>query len=524
LDPEQAELLQTVVDKIPAMVAYWDADQRCRFANRAYEKWFGVPPETVVGMTMKELLGPIYPLNLPHIERALQGEEQEFEREIPDPAHGQPRYSQAHYVPDVVDGEVRGFCVLVADITRRKRAEEGLQAAQRQLEARDRLAAMATLAAGIAHEINNPLAAVLGNVELSLDALETEPLVVAELRSMLQDARVAANRVREIVQSMRLLARGDAVRRERVNVASCVEQSVAFAANTLRYRARLIRDVAPDLYVEASTAQLSQVFVNLLANAAHALLDDAPERNEIKITARREGNRARIEIADNGKGIPEELQSRIFEPFFTTKDTGEGMGLGLSICRNIIEGFGGTMSVSSTLGQGTVFRVLLPAASAAPEAVAPAPSDPKRPSSIPPSGIRARVLIVDDEQAVTALLRHVLAGDAYDVVTVKSGREALAALQQMRFDLILCDLMMPEMTGEDVYLEATRAQPELASRFVFLTGGAFTARGRQFLASVNAPVLEKPFHVAELRGLVRERLWGPNAASPEPALRQAKSL
>src|SRR5688572_11630680 len=135
LDAEQAELLRTVVDEIPAMVAYWDKDQRCRVANRAYQKWFGVPPEAVVGMTMKELLGPIYPLNLPHIQKALQGEEQEFEREIPDPAHGPPRYSQAHYVPHVVAGEVQGFSVLVADITRRRRAEQALQEAQIQLEA-----------------------------------------------------------------------------------------------------------------------------------------------------------------------------------------------------------------------------------------------------------------------------------------------------------------------------------------------------------------------------------------------------
>jgi CheY-like chemotaxis protein len=337
-----------------------------------------------------------------------------------------------------------------------------------------------------------------------LDAMDNEPLDVAELRSMLQDALVAAHRVREIVQSMRLLARGDTVQRARVNVANCLEQSIAFAANTLRCRARLVRDVAPDLYVEANAAQLSQVFVNLLANASHALVDEEAGRNEIRVTARREGERALIEIADNGHGISEELQSRIFEPFFTTKETGEGMGLGLSICRNIIEGLGGAIGVSSRVGQGTVFRVLLPVAAAA--APARLPADPKPPSSVPASGVRPRLLIVDDEQAVTMLLRHALAGEAYDVTAVASGREALTALQQQKFDLILCDLMMPEMTGEDVYLEATRVQPELASRFVFLTGGAFTPRGRQFIASVDAPVLEKPFEVGPLRALLRERL------------------
>src|SRR6478609_8402399 len=136
---ERAALVLTIVDKLPAMVAYWDENRRCRFANRAYEKWFGVRPEAVIGMTMQELLGPVYELNLPHIERALLGEEQEFEREIPDPAHGLARYSQAHYIPHIVDGKVQGFCVLVADITRRKRAEDALQIAQHQLEVRERL-------------------------------------------------------------------------------------------------------------------------------------------------------------------------------------------------------------------------------------------------------------------------------------------------------------------------------------------------------------------------------------------------
>jgi diguanylate cyclase (GGDEF)-like protein/PAS domain S-box-containing protein len=129
---EELALLRTVADSVPAMLAYWDVHQRNKFANRAYEKWFGVRPETLLGRTMKELLGPIYPLNLPYIEGALRGEPQQFDREIPDPAGGPPRYSQANYIPDIVDGKVRGFSVLVADITRRRRLEEQLLEAQKQ--------------------------------------------------------------------------------------------------------------------------------------------------------------------------------------------------------------------------------------------------------------------------------------------------------------------------------------------------------------------------------------------------------
>jgi PAS domain S-box-containing protein len=517
-NPETAALIRTLVDKIPAMVAYWDKNQRCRFANRAYEKWFGVRPEAVMGRTMKELLGPLYPLNLPHIERVLRGEEQEFEREIPDPAQGPPRYSQAHYIPHVVDGEIQGFCVLVADITRRKRAEEALQAAQRQLEARERLAAMATLAAGIAHEINNPLAAVLGNVELALEALEAGSFDAAALQDMLGDARSAANRVSEIVRSMRLLVRGDAVPRERINVADCIEQSIAFAANSLRYRARLIRELAPELYVAANAAQLSQVVVNLLANAAHALPEDTPRQNEIRITARREGDQVLVEVADNGRGIPEELQSRIFEPFFSTRNSADGMGLGLSISRNIVEEFGGAISFSSRSGRGSIFRVLLPCAPALAAHMAPSRGNEQRqPSSILSAKVRSRVLIVDDEDAITGLLTRALAGEAYDVTVANSGRDAIDALKGNSFDLVLCDLMMPEMSGEDVYREAKRICPQLARRFVFLTGGAFTHRGRQFLASVPAPVLEKPFRIDQLLRLVSTRLRG----TPEDVSQQS---
>ena len=517
-DADWAALAETLVNSIPAMVAYWDKNQRCCFANQAYERWFGVRPDAVVGMTMRDALGPLYPLNLPHIEKALSGEPQEFEREIPDPAGGPARFCQVNYIPHVVEGRVQGFCVLLTNISRRKRAEEALQATQRQLVMRERLAAMATLAAGIAHEINNPLAAVLGNVDLAIDAVEDGTVDTAALRAMLLDARSGAARVREIVQSMRLLARTEAVQRERINVAESIEQSIAFAANTLRYRARLIRDLAPDLFVDGNASQLSQVFVHLLANAVQALPEDTPRRNAIRITARREADQVVIEVADNGRGIQQENQSRIFEPFFSTRDSGEGMmGLGLPISRNVVEDLGGQLSVSSEAGKGSVFRVVLPAAQgAAPSAEPPPASEGTALSAAPPSGFRPRLLIVDDEEAIATILGRVLARDDYDVTAVMTGREAIAAIGQRPFDLILCDLMMVDMTGEDVYREVTRAWPELARRFLFLTGGAFTPRGRQFLASVQAPVLEKPFQMDVVRKLVSARLQATldDASSP----------
>ena len=516
---EQA-VLRTVVNKVPVMLAYWDRDQRCRFANRAYEKWFGVPPEAVIGMSMKELLGPLHALNLPYIENALRGEPQEFEREIPDPAGGPARYSQAHYIPDVVDGVVRGFCVVVADITRRKRAEESLQALQQQLGVQERFAAMATLAAGIAHEINNPLAAVLGNIEIALTDLEEGELDSGALREALHEARSGATRVRDIVRNMKLLVGGTAAQPERINVADSIEQSLALAANTLRYRARIVRELAPDLFVDANASQLAQVFVNLLSNAAQAMPEDSPQQNTIRVTSRRQNDQVVVEVADNGHGIPEAIQSRIFEPYFSTKDVGEGMGLGLSIARSIVEQLGGKLSVASQVGQGSVFRVTLPP-SARTEAVAetkPLAQAPVIPPDIPSNVVASRarphLLIIDDEPSVGAVLKRILSQDDYDITVAHSGSEALALLRgpaAQRFDLIVCDLMMPEMSGDNLYRAATSSRPALASRFVFMTGGAFTPRGRQFLARVAAPILEKPFTSVDVRRLVSARLrllWG----------------
>jgi PAS domain S-box-containing protein len=494
LDPRW-KFLRGLVDSLPAMVAYWDADLRCRFANRAYEKWFGVQPHRMIGRGMEEFLGPLFALNRPYIEGVLRGEEQEFEREIPDPAGGSPRHSQAHYIPDVEGGVVRGFCVLVADITRRKRAEEAVQRLQAQVHASARLAALATLAGGLAHEINNPLAAVLANVGMALESLDREEA----LRTALLEIRTGSERVRDIVRGMRILARSDSNERELVDVDDAVEKSIAFATPVLRYRARLVRSLGRPGYVEAVPSHLVQVLVNLLVNASQALPEERAEANEVCVSTSSEAGQVVIEVRDNGRGIPDALQSRIFEPFFTTRDVGAGTGLGLSICHGIVTSSGGTLSVVSQVGRGSTFRIVLPAVAGArvarPAALPVHAPDPT--SLLPPA--RPRLLVIDDEPVLTRILQRGLAKE-FDVVTVNRGRDALAALAPGRepFDLILCDLMMPEFSGQDVYEEVTRQSPELARRFVFMTGGAFTPRSRQFLESVQAPVLDKPFNVSQV--------------------------
>ncbi|MGZ3448900.1 MAG: ATP-binding protein [Polyangiales bacterium] len=500
----QSALVQRLVDGLPAMVAYWSADLRCRFANRAYEKWFGVSPESMIGVDMRDFLGPLFALNEPYIEGVLRGEEQEFEREIPDPAGGPARHSQAHYIPDVVDGTVKGFCVLVVDITRRKHAEEALQNIERQLQATERLASTATLAAGIAHELNNPLASVLANIELTLESIEQGDLDPESMKHALVLARDGSRRMRDIVQSIKLLARGDVTKREIVDLNETVERSIVVAANVIRYRARLVSELHDVGSVDGNTSQLTQLFVNLLMNAAQALPEENVARNEIRVCTRREGASIVVEVADNGCGIPEEMQARIFEPFFTTRDVGAGMGLGLSVSSGIVSSLGGTISVKSKVGEGSVFRVMLPAAA---QRLVEAKTRMQQPDQRSMQSVkRPRVLVVDDDVAVARTLGRILAAEC-DVTVLNRGRDAITTLSadSAGFDLIFCDLMMPEVTGADVYAEVTRVRPELAPRFVFITGGAFTPRGQKFLDSVHAPVLEKPFDIDRIRALVSAR-------------------
>ncbi|MDF3071946.1 MAG: sensor histidine kinase response regulator, partial [Polyangiaceae bacterium] len=268
-DSFSAHELQLLVDHLPAMVAYWDANERCCFANRAYEKWFGVAPQALLGREMREFLGPLYALNRSYIEGALAGTPQEFERDIPDPNGGPARTGLANYIPHVVEGQVRGFFVLVADISRVKVAEASLLKMEAQLHVSERLRALATLAAGIGHEFNNPLTAVVGNLQLALEELEGRN--VESIKGLLAEAAAGAKRVTEIVQGVRLLAHGGSAHSERVDINSTVEHSIDLMSASIRYRATIKRDLCDVGYVFGSASQLVQVLVNLMTNAVQSL-------------------------------------------------------------------------------------------------------------------------------------------------------------------------------------------------------------------------------------------------------------
>jgi PAS domain S-box-containing protein len=500
-------LLQLVVDNLSAMVAYWDADQRCRFANRAYEKWFGVDPKALIGREMRDFLGPLYDLNRPYIEGVLRGEPQEFERDIPNPNGGPPRRSLAQYIPDLADGRVRGFCVLVTDVTRLKQAEEALLRVERQLQDSERLAALGGLAAGIAHEINNPLAVVVANVELAQRELEASWPLQRALSEMLGDAHAAAKHIGQLMEAVALLARSDSTQPELVDVNEMLNRSIDFASTSLRYRARLTRDFADVGSVWGSAAQLVQIFVNLINNAAHSCTSAQP--GEIRVSSRLDGATVTIEIADNGCGLPSEVRARVMNPFFTATDE-DGVVLGLSISAAIVKGVGGDISVADRENGDNVFRVTFPAAEQ--EKARSDPAVVAAGGDVRPVGLRPRprVLVIDDEPAVAKTLARMLAKSCEVVVCTHSPRalQLLLGDDEPPFALIFCDLMMPELGGEALYYRVASARPDVAQRFVLMTGGAFTPDGRRFMQGAPVPMLDKPFDLKRLSEILAPYVSG----------------
>jgi PAS domain S-box-containing protein len=393
------------------------------------------------------------------------------------------------------------------------RAYQALKTTQAQLMQSGKLAAVGQLAAGVAHEINNPLTYVAANLDLALAGLEKhgqEPASssagtagadrrteLAEIVDALREAHEGTRRIRVVVRDLKAFSRADHDRRGPVDVQRLLESSINMAFNEIRHHARLVKHFANVPPVEANDARLGQVFLNLLINAAQAIPEGMADRHEIQVATTTDADgRVVVEVRDTGSGIPQEIMDRIFEPFFTTKPVGVGTGLGLPICHGIVTALGGSISVTSEVGKGSVFRVVLPAAR---------PDVPEtRPVSAPVAGgRRGRVLIVDDEPMVGSVLRRILAPD-HDLVVLTRAREALERIGGgERFDVILCDLMMPEMTGMDLYEALVRSAPDQAERMVFLTGGAFTPRARDFLDRVPNQRIEKPFDDQGVRALVR---------------------
>jgi len=411
------------------------------------------------------------------------------------------RIFERHSRPQVSGGSIVGRVWSFRDITEQRKMQVGLVAA-------DRLASMGTIAAGVAHEINNPLAYITANLALLAEQIPklgtlTGPGGLGDVMDILKDVREGAERVRKVVRDLKVFTRTDDVATGPLEIRSVLELAINIAFSEIRHRSRLVKDYGVGVpLVDGNEGKLGQVFLNLLVNAAHAIEAGDVDHNEIRVVTRVDtSGRVVVEIHDTGEGISPDKLTQIFAPFYTSKPIGVGTGLGLSISQSIVTSLGGTIEVRSELGKGSVFTVALVPARADREAVAVRSNEVASPNR------RGNILVVDDDKLVAKVMLRVL-GNEHDVTVVASGREALEHLSSAeRVDLILCDLMMPDMTGMALHEHLARARPVDADKMIFLTGGAFTSDARDFLDRIAKDKwLEKPFNPETVRRAVQRAL------------------
>jgi PAS domain S-box-containing protein len=388
------------------------------------------------------------------------------------------------------------------DVTERK-------AMQARLAQADRLAALGMLSAGVAHEINNPLAYVLLNLELlSRELVKDEPIERAALVARLEEARHGAERVATIVRDLKTFAREDQGVRWPVELEAVLDAALSVVGGEIEKRGRVTRSYGQIPTVEGIAARLEQVFVNLLLNAAQALPEGEPERHEVRLSVSHDSEWIYVKVRDTGVGMTDEIQGRVFDPFFTTKAPGGGTGLGLPICQGIVGAHGGTLEVTSAPGAGSTFTVKLRRFRGAHGGV---PVE-----SLAPPSPRGQILVVDDDATVARTLSLALEQD-HNVTVVTSGADALAALraaaQDRNFDAVLCDLLMPGMTGAELFAIARAELPRVAERFIFMSGGYWA--GSDASQTGRQPVLAKPFNLEQVRAALRDVVARSQSSPPD---------
>ncbi|UJR84869.1 PAS domain S-box protein [Sandaracinus amylolyticus] len=489
---------RTLIESAPDGIAITRLDGTMVYANRSAAAALGyAAPSQLVGLNLTQLYEPE---DLEILNDRMRRMIAEGERFPPREyrllrADGTPTVMEmtGHVIEYDGSPAVLGFG---RDVSERKQM-------QQQLARADRLAALGLLAAGVAHEINNPLTFVSLGVqalERKIELLVADPLVREELVAMLGPMRDGTARVAEIVRDLRAFARSeDTPPPGEIDVVKVIATAERMAAHELRHRARLVRRITGQPRAHGHAGRLEQVMLNLLVNAMQAFAEDAFDPTVIVTCAEREGS-VEITVEDNAGGIPEETRARVFDPFFSTKPANIGTGLGLWICHGLVTSMGGTIALESVLGRGTAVRVRIPTAS-------PANGRTSPPSVVPASadeGLRPmRVLVVDDEPTLGRLIQLLLSGE-HQVHAVTSAEDALACFDAgERYDAVLCDVMMPRTSGPELHERVRAAWPELAGRFVFMTGGALTERSRHYLDTSPQPLLDKPFSPDVLRHALR---------------------
>lgn len=394
----------------------------------------------------------------------------------------------------------RAHTTIEEELIRRKELEAQLvqsesarvtATAEAQLHRANRLAQVGTMAAGVGHEINNPLTFVLINLRHVLDELlpslvtasqQEQQAVLARVGEALADASEGGERIRHVVGELKQMAASTDSDEQLVDVEHALRASARMASHNFGPSVRFEQEHHSSGKAVMEPSRVGQVLINLLSNAAHAV--QGRERQQVTLHSELGEDGLRIEVRDTGGGIRQELLDRVFDPFFTTKAVGQGTGLGLAVCRSIVQEMGGTLTLESVVDEGTVVRLHLPQV----RPVQPVSGADKL--ALPAAPAKRTVLLVDDEEPVVRAVVRLLRG--CEVRVALGGEEALQALAEERFEVVLCDLMMPGMDGTELYQQVLATDPDTAARFLFMTGGAYTTEARCFVLAHADRVVEKP--------------------------------
>jgi len=478
---------QEVVDAISPALCIVDRGGRIRRANRAFADLVNAPPASLIGRPWQAFVPPEWGTDL---QRAL--EQQGAGREV-DLRTGDRTYAVTAVPISATDRSTT--VLLFDDQTDRRRLQD-------QLIQSEKMSAIGQLIAGIAHDLNNPLASVVGFA----DYLTEVPNVPPPLREPLSVIQEEAERASSIVKNLLSFARKQEHQRRPTALNPLLDATFLLLRNQLMAnRVEASLEVEPDLPMpDIDPNQIQQVFVNLINNAAQAIASTG-RPGTVVVRGRRWLDGVAIDVVDDGPGMSEALAAQVFEPFFTTKPEGEGTGLGLSISQGIVREHGGRIMLATEEGRGSTFTVQLPLATRP-----AAPIEDTRPGA--PTR-RLRVLVVDDEPHILHYMRATLEAWGHIPVVASDGEEALAVAAKDDFDLVISDLRMPRLGGREFYEELARRRPELAARVVFSTGDTVRGDTLAFLESLHRPYLHKPFSLAELRSLLGEiaRESGPHA-------------
>jgi PAS domain S-box-containing protein len=491
------------LENSPLGIRVFDESGKTLFINRALlDMWGYSTVEELEAVPRKQRYTPqSYPEQMERLAKRKRGEESPLSYEVSIVrSDGQVRHLSVSRGELLWNGK-KQFQILYQDITENMKAEEEKRQLEQKAQIASRLASVGEMAAGIAHEINNPLTGVIGYAQLLVDR-EDIPL---DIRRDLAAINDGAQRVAGIVSRLLAFSRQTKLERRLVSINELIESTLALRdyhlkVNNIKVVTRLASDLPETV---ADPGQLQQVFLNLIVNA-ETEMKLAHDKGRLTITTEKSDNTIKVRVKDNGPGIKPQLMNRIFDPFFTTREVGQGTGLGLSLSYGIVAEHKGKIYVESKLGKGATFVVELPIVTEFEPLKPPEPVVEEEPER----AIQAKILVVDDEQVVRDLVKRVLADEGYEVDTEDNADDALKRIESKRYNLILLDVKMPGISGVELYGSIQKIARSLARRVVFITGDVMAEDTEKFLSETKALHIAKPFTAEQLRREVKHTLTG----------------